>query len=198
MKLNDVLRGTLLWLVSVLPAMALAASPPARSAKLHELDVSAGHWVYHGQFRARAGAPMRDWTWHEACRWSANRVFMLCSFSNTWAGRHVNSVVVDTYDRQEHTFWHYEVFNSGRSAGKPFAARMQIDGSTRVESWTSVHDGRSIRQRIVYRFVSPRKVSVVFRESKDGKHWRTMARGTGRKTVAPTGNPHASPGSLRQ
>jgi hypothetical protein len=159
---------------------AVAASAPTGTG-LTELGVSAGRWVYHGHFLAGKAARPSSWTWHEDCRWSANRAFMLCSFSNDWAGRHVNSVVVDTYDRKTHTFWHYEIFDSGRSVGKPFAARMQINGATRIESWTDTHHGKSVHHRIVYRFTSVNKVTVRFESSKNGTHWRTTANGRGEK-----------------
>ena len=195
MNSRPLLSGFLLLLLSALPAAARAASRPGQSSKLRELAVSAGRWVYHGQFRPRAGAPASAWTWHEDCRWSANQAFMLCSFSNTWAGRHVDSVVVDTYDRQDHTFWHYEVFNSGRSAGKPFAARMQINGPTRIESWRSARNGKSVRERIVYDFVSASSVTVRFQRSTDGMHWKTTASGAGERIRAPAKGVHAPAGT---
>jgi hypothetical protein len=178
MNQRHLLPGLLLSLAS---GLAGAASPPAAGAKLHELEVSAGRWVYHGHFIGGPKSRPSAWTWHEACRWSANRVFMLCSFSNTWAGRHVDSIVVDTYDAQSETFWHYELFNSGRSAGKPFASRMRIDGPTRIESWTDEVRGKAVHQRIVYQFASADKVTVSFQQSQDGTHWRTTASGTGEK-----------------
>src|SRR5690348_12391497 len=87
-----------LFLVSLISCAALAQSRPAQGDPLRQLDVSAGRWVYHGHFIGGKGVHPGAWTWHEDCRWSDNRVFMLCSFSNTWAGRHVDSEVVDTYD----------------------------------------------------------------------------------------------------
>jgi len=174
--------GFLLFVLACVPAGALAADAPGGGGNLHQLDVSAGRWVYHGHFIGRGGKGAGAWTWHEDCRWSDNRVFMLCSFSNTWAGRHVDSEVVDTYDPQHNTFWHYEIFDSGDSAGKPFAARMRIDGAMRVETWTDSRKGRSVRRRIVYEFTSPDEVTVRFQESSDGSHWQTTAIGTGEKT----------------
>lgn len=161
--------------------MAFAQSAPATGDKLGELGVSAGQWVYQGHFLHGKGQRSTAWTWHEDCHWSANRVFMLCSFSNTWGGRHVDSVVVDTYDREADVFWHYEVFDSGDAAGKPFAAKMRIDGNTRIESWTGNHRGKSVRQQIVYEFASSNKVMVLFQRSIDGKSWETTATGTGKK-----------------
>ncbi|HEY1891890.1 MAG TPA: hypothetical protein VGG63_15900 [Steroidobacteraceae bacterium] len=159
--------------------MAFAAGSPTGDAKLRRLDVSAGRWIYHGHFLG--GARPSPWIWHEDCHWSANRVFMLCSFSNTWAGRHVDSEVVDTYDAPGNTFWHYEIYPSGDSAGNPFAAKMQIEGATRTESWTQTRESKSVEQRIVYKFVSAAKVTVMFQRSEDGTHWTTTAVGTGEK-----------------
>jgi hypothetical protein len=184
---RHLLTGSLLLLVSCLPFAAAAQIPPTAGAQLEQLDVSAGRWVYHGHFIGGAGARPSAWTWHEDCRWSENRVFMLCSFSNTWAGRHVDSVVVDTYDPKGEAFWHYEIFNSGRSAGKPFASRMRIDGPTRIESWTETHNGKSVHQRIVYQFAYGNKVTVLFQQSDDGTHWKTTASGTGEKAAASAG-----------
>lgn len=174
------LPGFLLVLIPYIPSAAVAQSPSAQDSPLHRLDVSAGHWVYHGQSLGGKGAPASAWTWNEACRWSANHIFMLCSFSNTWGGKHVDSVVVDTYSRKDGAFWHYEIF--GDSGAKPFASKMQIDGATRSESWTETRKGKSVRQRIVYKFASPTKVTVQFQRSQDGTHWQTTASGTGEKT----------------
>ena len=184
MNNRRLLPGFLLLLVASIPCAALAQSAPADSGKLHQLDISAGRWVYHGHSLGSKGTQPSDWTWHEDCRWSANRVFMLCSFSNTWAGRHVDSVVVDTYDPHGDSFWHYEIFNSGDSAGKPFASKMRIDGATRVESWTGTRHGKSVHQQIVYKFASDSKVTVLFQSSRDGTHWETTASGTGEKVGA--------------
>jgi hypothetical protein len=174
------LPGFLLVLIPYIPSAAVAQSPSAQDSPLHRLDVSAGHWVYHGQSLGGKGAPPSAWTWNEACRWSANHIFMLCSFSNTWGGKHVDSVVVDTYSRKDGAFWHYEIF--GDSGAKPFASKMQIDGATRSESWTETRKGKSVRQRIVYKFASPTKVTVQFQRSQDGTHWQTTASGSGEKT----------------
>jgi len=182
MSSRPLLPGFLLFLSCCMPCAAFAQGPPAGGAELGQLDISSGRWVYHGHFLSAAGAQRGAWTWHEDCRWSANRAFMLCSFSNTWAGRHVDSVVVDTYNRRDESFWHYEIFDDDSSPGKPFASQMRIDGSTRTESWTETHQGETVHVRIVYKFASDRSVTVVFQESKDGTSWRTTASGTGEKT----------------
>lgn len=178
------LPGFLMLFASCMATAAPAGSPAAAGTEIHQLDVSAGRWVYHGRFLGGKGGHPSDWVWHEDCRWSDNHVFMLCSFSNTWAGRHVDSVVVDTYDRTGATFWHYEIFNSGDSAGKPFASKMRIDGNMRTESWTETRKGKSVHQRIVYKFASADKVAVMFQQSQDGMHWKTTASGTGEKKAS--------------
>ena len=175
-----ILPGFLLALIPYLPSAALAQSASTQDSPLQQLDVSAGHWVYHGQSTDGKGAHPSAWTWNEECRWSANRIFMLCSFANTWGGKHVDSVVVDTYSRKDGAFWHYEIFND--SGAKPFASKMQIDGTTRTETWTETRKGKSVHQRIVYEFASPGKVTVQFQKSPDGTHWQTTASGTGEKT----------------
>lgn len=95
----------------------------------------------------------------------------------------MDSVVVDTYNHRDKSFWHYEIFDDDSSAGKPFAARMRIDGPTRTESWTETHKGKTVHVRIVYRFASADRVTVLFQESKDGTRWKTTASGAGEKTV---------------
>lgn len=184
MNSHRLVRILSVFLFCCAASAAFGQSAPASGDKRSELDVSAGRWVYHGHFLHAKDQRSAAWTWHEDCHWSANHVFMLCSFSNTWGGKHVNSVVVDTYDHQTDVFWHYEVFDSGDSAGKPFAAKMRIDGDTRVESWTRNHKGKSVHQRIVYKFVSGNKVTVSFQQSANGESWETTATGTGERLAA--------------
>jgi hypothetical protein len=184
MSSRHLLPGFLLCVVSSIPCAAVAQGAAAGGSEVGQLDISAGRWVYHGHFVAHKGAPASPWTWHEDCHWSANHAFMLCSFSNTWAGKHVDSVVVDTYNGRDKSFWHYEIFDDDPAANKPFASRMQIDGPTRTESWTETHKGKTVHVRIVYKFASASAVTVLFQESKDGAHWDTTASGTGEKTGA--------------
>lgn len=165
-----------------LSACISSAAFAAADAGLEQLAVSEGSWVYHGHLLAGSGSRPAAFVWHADCRWSANRAFMMCSFSNTWGKKHINSLVVDTFNPRDKTFWHYEIFEDGDTPDKPFASRMKIDGPTRIEEWTETHRGKSIRQRIVYRFVSARDVTVSFEQSDDGKSWRTTASGTGQKT----------------
>jgi hypothetical protein len=178
MKSRYFVSGLLLALAACISSAALAGN----DAKLEQLAISEGSWVYHGHMFGGAGSRPTAFVWHADCRWSANRAFMMCSFSNTWAGRHINSLVVDTFNHHDNAFWHYEIFEDGDAPGKPFASKMQIDGPTRIEEWTESHHGKAIRQRIVYKFASARKVTVSFQQSQDGKVWKTTANGAGEKT----------------
>lgn len=174
---------SLALLASLAPA-AHAADATAPMAKLSQLDVSAGDWIYHGKFLATKTSHATPWTWHEHCEWSANHQFMQCSFANTWAGKRVNSLVVDTYNTHDHSFWHYELFNGSDTPDKPFAVKMQINGPLRTESWTQTENGSTRHQRIVYRFQSDEKVKVLFQRSDDGANWSTTAEGVGKKIKA--------------
>lgn len=178
MRSHYLARGLLALLGTCIASAAFAAG----GVGLEQLAISEGSWVYHGHVRGNAKSPPTDFVWHADCRWSANRAFMMCSFSNTWGKQHINSLVVDTYNPRDRAFWHYEIFEDGDAPDKPFASKMQIDGPTRTEEWTESHRGKAVRQRIVYRFASDRKVTVSFEESQDGKTWKTTANGTGEKT----------------
>lgn len=161
---------------------SLVASSASSAGGLEQLAISEGTWVYHGRTSGDAHAPPADFVWHADCRWSANRAFMLCSFSNIWGKEHINSLVADTFNARDNTFWHYEIFEDGDQPDKPFAAKMHIDGPTRTEEWTETDHGKTMHNRIVYNFVSDKKVTVSFQQSEDGKAWKTTASGTGEKT----------------
>ncbi len=178
MKHRHIVSGLLGVLAACIASTAFAAGG------LEQLAISEGRWVYHGQVSGDAKSPPTDFVWHADCRWSANRAFMMCSFSNTWGKQHINSLVVDTFNPHDKAFWHYEVFEDGDTPDKPFASKMQIDGSTRSEEWTDSRRGKTIHQRIVYKFLSDKKVTVTFEQSEDGKTWKATATGTGEKTGA--------------
>jgi len=178
MESRYLVSGLLLPLATCIASAALAAG----DAGPEQLAISEGSWVYHGQEFGDAGSRPKAFVWHADCRWSANRAFMMCSFSNTWGKQHINSLVVDTFNRHDHAFWHYEIFEDGDAPDKPFSSKMKIDGPMRTEEWTESHHGKAIRQRIVYKFASDRKVTVSFEQSENGKAWKTTADGTGEKT----------------
>lgn len=160
---------------------AFAAGARAPTSELRKLDVSVGRWIFHGRSLNTAYSKAGTWTWHENCRWSANRLFLECSFDNVWSGKRVRSLVVDTYNSTDKTFWHYEFFAAGASGKRPFVSRMTIDGDTWVEYSSGQHAGKPVRERIVYRFAPPARVTVSIELSRDGKRWTTIDRGKGVK-----------------
>ena len=169
-------------IVSVLFLPVAYAQSLRLSNPLSELTVSEGHWVYHGHFLRSAGSQKGNWVWNENCRWAANDAFMLCSFSNDWSGKHVNSIVVDTYNPELKSFWHFEIFNSGSTAQKPFGARMVIRGNKRIERWVvRPKDGKIMRERIVYVFSGSNRVKVLFQQAISGESWVETAVGVGKR-----------------
>ena len=86
MKNRYFVPGLLLSLSISLSSAALAAG----GAGLQQLAISDGSWVYNGHVLGEAGSRPTDFVWHADCRWSANRAFMMCSFSNSWGKQHIN------------------------------------------------------------------------------------------------------------
>lgn len=160
---------------------AFAATVPTLPPELRKLDVSVGRWVFHGKSLKTAFSKAGTWTWHEDCRWSANRLFLECSFDNVWSGKRILSLVVDTYNVTEKTYWHYEFFAAGASGEHPFVSRMTIDGDTWTESGADEHAGKKIDEHILYHFVSPNRVEVEIEISQDGHNWVTIDQGEGIK-----------------
>lgn len=170
-------------LLSMLLAAGLCAVLPAqgRSPELQKLDISTGHWVFHGTAPATARRPASTWTWDEDCRWSPNGVYLECTFSNVWAGRPAESLVVDTYNTRDKAYWHFEMFSAGSGGANPFAARMTIEGNTWTEYGRDAIPGKQRGERIIYVWDSPRKVEVRIETSTDGKTWTVVDQGTGIK-----------------
>lgn len=171
----------LMAIVLLASGAAMAAGNQSLSPELQKLDISAGRWVYHGETVNTPISKPGKWTWNEDCVWSANRVFMVCSFSNVWSGRSVESLVVDTYNEKEKNYWHYELFNSGDAGAKPFISRMTVNGNTRIEHAEEVNHGKQVRTRITYMFDSPTHVRVKIEVSRAGKPWVTVDEGEGVK-----------------
>ncbi|MDP2479048.1 MAG: hypothetical protein Q8W51_14515 [Candidatus Palauibacterales bacterium] len=160
----------------------LASGPPARPPQLEALDAQSGHWVYHGTITpARAGGKPSSFTWDEHCGWSANRLFLTCSFDNDYAGRTVRSLVVDTWNSQDSTYWHYEMYAVGAGGAKPFASKMTIQGDTWTELGENDEHGEKSYDRITYVYASPTRVKVKVEVSPDREHWRTTLEATGVK-----------------
>ncbi|HVA64802.1 MAG TPA: hypothetical protein VNF74_13840 [Terriglobales bacterium] len=171
-------RAPLLLLLCAAAAPLLAAPP---LPPVHALDISAGHWVFHGKTVKTASGRPGAFTWDEHCAWSPNHLFLQCTFSNVWSGRAVESLVVDTYNSADHTYWHYEFFASGEGGGHPFVSRMEIHGNTWIEHGAEAEPGKRPAERIVYNWDSPTRVRVAIESSKDGTDWTTVDQGVGTK-----------------
>ncbi len=165
----------------ILGGSAHAAGAARLSPELQKLDVSLGRWVFHGTTRDAKSGRVGDFTWNEDCRWSPNSLYLECTFSNVWAGRAVESLVVDTYDTKDHEYWHYELYSSGEPGAHPFVSRMTIRGATWIEYGRNAVPGKRSGERIVYRWGPPGRVHVALESSKDGVHWIVDAQGDGTK-----------------
>lgn len=160
---------------------ARAANTQTLAPELKKLDIAAGQWVFHGKSLATPYSKAGTWTWRENCRWSTDRLYLECTFDNTWSGQSVKSLVVDTWNTHDKSYWHYEMFSAGASGKHPFSSRMTIRGNTWTEYGEEEHDGKKTRERIVYTYASPTRVSVEIRISKNGTHWTTVDKGEGVK-----------------
>jgi hypothetical protein len=173
--------SSILLLVAIGAAPAFAAEHPSPSPEMQKLDVSVGRWVFHGETPKTPSGKAGEWTWKEDCQWSEDREFLLCSFDNVWSGKHVKSLVADTWNDHDHAFWHYELFNSGAGGAEPFAARMTIDGNTRVEHAEGSDHGKPYKTRITYVFDTPTHVDVKIETAHGNTGWVTVAHGEGVK-----------------
>jgi hypothetical protein len=176
------LVSALLVAAPVLTAPVFAPGVPARTPELQALDVQSGHWVYHGSTAPReAGGKPGHFTWDEHCGWSADQLFLMCSFDNDWSGRKIQSLVVDTWNTQDKTYWHYEMYSVGESGAKPFASKMTIQGNTWTELGEGENHGNKSYERITYVYSSSTHVRVKIEVSSDGQNWKTTLDGTGVK-----------------
>jgi hypothetical protein len=178
-------RGLLLTLVC--GALVCGAPPAAAgqtpSAELQKLDVSVGHWVFHGTSAATAKRPARPFTWDEQCGWSPNHLYLECTFSNDWGGGHkVESLVVETYNTTDHGYWHYEFFSTGESGKDPFVSRMDVAGNVWTEYGREAIPGKQTGERIIYTWTPPDRVTVTIETSKNGTHWIVVDRAEGVKS----------------
>ena len=163
----------------LIPAAQAFAQP--RPAELQKLDIATGHWVFHGKSMDAASGKNGSWTWDADCRWSADKLYLLCLFHNTWSGQAVKSLVVDTWNPHDRSYWHYEMFSAGASGEHPFSSRMAIKGNRWIEYGHSEEHGKKIRTRIVYVYASSARVHVEIQVSRDGKDWKTVDSGEGVK-----------------
>ena len=158
---------------------ALSADFPALAPELKALDVQNGHWLYHGTTNADGKAG--TFTWDEHCSWSSNKLFLMCSFDNDWSGTKVQTLVVDSWNTQDKSYWHYEFFAVGSSGASPFSSQMTIAGNTWTELGENDEDGKKTFDRISYVYTSPTEVKVKIEVSPDQKQWQTILNGTGAK-----------------
>ena len=175
-----------LWLSLICSAACAAVPAPAAGAQssspeLQKLDISVGRWVFHGEsLNSRSGKPA-PFTWNEDCAWSPNHLFLECTFSNNWNGRAVESLVVDTYNTVDKSYWHYEFFATGQKGNNPFVSRMDIADNVWTEHGADAVPGKKNGERIVYTWESNSRVKVEIQTSKDGVTWTTVDRAEGVK-----------------
>lgn len=170
----------LLFIGAAASISALAVNTQAQSPELQRLDISVGHWVYRGETLNTPFGKAGKWTWNEDCRWSENRTFMVCSFTNNWAGKILKSLVVDTWNEKNKSYRHYELFENG---DPPFISRMTINGNIRIEYASGLDHGKKYRTRITYVFDSPTHVNVKIEISRHGAYWVTVDQGVGVKQL---------------
>jgi hypothetical protein len=172
-----------LWLLGW-AAVAFAptlASGQTVSPELQKLDISAGRWVFHGKTLKTTSGKPGSWTWNEDCGWSANHLYLQCTFSNVWSGKAVESLVVDTYNTRDSSYWHYELYASGEPGDHPFVSRMEIKGNTWIEYGRQAVPGKTVGERIVYQWDPPSRVRVAIETSRDGVNWEAVDQGEGEK-----------------
>ena len=174
-------RMLIVSVLGLIVAFAARASENTRPAELQKLDIATGHWVFHGKSTNSRDGKTGSWTWRADCRWSADGLYLLCLFHNSWSGQAVKSLVVDTWNAHDKSYWHYEMFSAGATGKHPFSSRMTIKGNTWIEYGHSEDHGKTIRTRIVYVYASATRVHVDIQVSDDGKHWKTVDAGEGVK-----------------
>ncbi|MGA9855033.1 MAG: hypothetical protein WBR29_07145 [Gammaproteobacteria bacterium] len=166
---------------SYMSGTTMAADIQPLSPELQKLNIFIGHWEFHGQTLDTTFGKPGTWTWKEDCRWSDDQNFLLCSFANVWSGKSINSLVVDTYNTKDNSYWHYELFTGGQAGSRPFISKMTVAGNTWTEYGHDEEHGKRISERITYRYNSPTEVDVEIQVSRDGAHWITVDRGRGVK-----------------
>lgn len=169
-----------LFCSAVFATAPIVACGQTLSPEQQKLGVSVGRWVFHGTTKTKSGKPA-PFTWNENCRWSPNHLYLECTFSNVWAGRKVESLVVDTYNSADHGYWHYELYAGGEKGDKPFVSRMDINGDTWIEHGQDPVPGKRPGERIVYKWDPPNRVNVAIQTSRDGLNWETVDQGEGLK-----------------
>lgn len=174
-----------LWLVLVCAALAGGTSVQADGLtpppELQQLGVALGHWVFHGTSAATNNRPAQPFTWDSHCDWSPNHWYLECAFSNTYVGRKVESLVVNSYNTTDRTFWHYEFFSAGQSGKNPFVTKMDVKDNVWTEYGREAIPGKQKGQRIIYTWMPPDRVDMKIETSDDGTTWTTVNHAEGRK-----------------
>jgi len=167
-------------------APALAAIPAPLSPELQVLDKAVGTWSYQGENRQTAYTKAGKWTWDMRCAWSANRLFLVCSFVMNWPEGTDHSVSISTYNGLDKAYWHYEVLDDEKGS-KPVISRMTVAGDTWTDTTENVAAGSKAAShyRVVYQYPSPGRSAVRFQISNDGMHWTTLGEGTGLRQKHP-------------
>jgi hypothetical protein len=181
--MRQLMKLASIWILSMAPVFAADAvsMPP----ELQTLDKAVGKWVYHGENRQTAYTKAGKWTWDVQCGWSANRIYLVCSFVMNWPEGTDHSVSISTYNRVDKAYWHYEVIDDYKGS-KPVISRMTVAGDTWTDSTDDVDaNSKAARHyRVVYQYPSPGRVAVKFEISNDGVQWTTLGQGKGIKQAA--------------
>ncbi len=169
-----------IWILLFAPAFA--ADAPPLSPELQTLNKSVGKWIYHGENLQTAYTKAGKWSWEVDCGWSANHVYVLCSFVMHWPEGTDHSVSVSTYNDVDKAYWHYEVLDDEKG-NKPVVSRMTIVGDTWTDATQNADaNGKTAPlYRVVYQYASSTRVGVKFEISKDAIHWTTLGQGEGVK-----------------
>lgn len=171
-------RFALISLLSLPPALAAGMAP--LSPELQRLDKGVGTWIYHGENVQTAYTKAGKWSWQVNCGWSANRIFLACSFVMNWPEGTDHSLSISTYNKVDKAYWHYEVLDDEKG-NRPVISHMTVAGDTWIDASDNVDAGnkRASHYRVVYRYASPTRVEVKFEISKDAIHWMTLGQGEG-------------------
>jgi hypothetical protein len=170
------------WMSLLAITPVLGAGAPPLSPELQPLQKAVGKWIYHGENLQTPYTKAGKWDWDVDCGWSANRIYVVCSFVMNWPEGPDHSLSVSTFNSLDKSYWHYEVIDDNKGS-KPVVSRMTIDGDT----WTDASDNieadnnTASHYRVVYHYVSSTRVEVKFEVSTDGTHWKMLGQGQGIK-----------------
>jgi len=174
--------STLSWMSLLAITPVLGAGTPPLSPELQPLQKAVGKWIYHGENLQTPYTKAGKWDWNVDCGWSANRIYVVCSFIMNWPEGPDHSLSVSTFNTVDKSYWHYEVIDDNKGS-KPVVSRMTIDGDT----WTDASDNieadnnTASHYRVVYHYLSSTRVDVKFQVSTDGSHWNMLGQGEGIK-----------------